>query len=386
MTFTTLIDAESLRELVGSAAAGATGRTPAGQSPYPTQRLPAVQARRDAVPPSADQATAGRQAAANQPAVSTPVAANQPAAGGQVTGAPVLLDCRFDLSDPGAGHRAYLTGHIPGARYVDLNRHLSAPVTADSGRHPLPSAADLRDLFCSLGIGEDTQAVAYDEANGSLAARAWWLLRWLGHSQVAVLDGGFKGWLASGGAVEHGEPPRAALDNTVNVNRPRAGFEASHCRHARTQQSVPAASAPGDAAGFTTALRPATASTVAVLRALQDPNRLLVDARAAERFAGSVEPMDPVAGHVPGAINHPFGSNLRSDGYFLSATELRRRWLERLAGTAPADVIMMCGSGVTACHNLLAMEIAGLPGAALYAGSWSEWIRDPQRPVARGND
>ena len=420
MRFTTLIDAESLRELIGSAAVRAPDGVPAWQSPRPTQHLPAVQARRDAVPPAADQPSAGRQATANQPAVGTPVAANQPAVGTsiaanqpaagtpvaanqpavgtpaaanqpavgrQVAGAPVvLLDCRFDLSDPGAGHRAYLTGHIPGARYADLNRHLSAPVAADSGRHPLPSAADLRDFFCSLGIGEDTQVVAYDDANGSLAARAWWLLRWLGHSQVAVLDGGFKGWVASGGAVERGEPPRAALDDTIDVKRPRPGFDTPHCRHARTPQSVPAASAPGDAARFTTALRPAIASTAAVSRALREPNRLLVDARAAERFAGSVEPLDPVAGHVPGAINHPFGSNLRSDGCFLPAAELRRRWLERLAGTAPADVIMMCGSGVTACHNLLAMEIAGLPGAALYAGSWSEWIRDPQRPVARGND
>ncbi|MDP9012454.1 MAG: sulfurtransferase [Pseudomonadota bacterium] len=311
MTFTTLIDAESLRGLVDGSAA------------------------------SAALAVAGRPGLAARPGL-----ASRPA---------VLLDCRFDLSNPAAGHQAYVTAHIPGAFHADLNRHLAAPVTADSGRHPLPSAGGLREFFGALGIGDDTQVIAYDDANGSLAARAWWLLRWLGHFQVAVLDGGFKAWVASGGAVERGEPVRAA--------------------------------APGVATGLTTPLRPETVvSTADVSRALRDPNRLLVDARAAERFAGSVEPLDPVAGHVPGAVNHPFSSNLESDGRFLPAAELRRRWLERLDGTAPGDVVLMCGSGVTACHDLLAMEIAGLPGAVLYAGSWSEWIRDPQRPVARGND
>ena len=270
----------------------------------------------------------------------------------EVRGESVVLDCRFDLAQPGAGRQSYLAAHIPGARYADLNRDLASPVTADSGRHPLPSPAALTQFFVSLGIGDETQVVAYDDANGSLAARAWWLLNWLGHPRVAVLDGGFKAWVASGGAVESGEP---------------------------TTQLAPGAKR------FTARLRPETVMTAAeVLRALQDPNRLLVDARAPERFAGSVEPLDPVAGHVPGAVNHPFTSNLNSEARFLPAAELRRLWLARLAGSAPHNMIAMCGSGVTACHNLLAMSLAGLPGAKLYAGSWSEWIRDPGRPVARG--
>jgi thiosulfate/3-mercaptopyruvate sulfurtransferase len=263
-----------------------------------------------------------------------------------------LLDCRFDLSDPGAGRQAYAAGHIPGARYADLNRDLSSPVTPASGRHPLPEPQELAGYFAAAGIGDHTQVIAYDEANGSYAARAWWLLNWLGHADVAVLDGGFKAWTAAGAPVEAGEPPPA----------------------------------PGGAKPpFTVRLRPETVLTAAdVQRALEDPRRLLVDARAAERFAGTVEPLDRVAGHVPGAVNHPFTANLRSDGRFLPAGELRRRWLTRLAGTEPSDTILMCGSGVTACHNILAMTSAGLPGGRLYAGSWSEWIRDPERPVARG--
>jgi thiosulfate/3-mercaptopyruvate sulfurtransferase len=263
-----------------------------------------------------------------------------------------LLDCRFDLSDPGAGRQAYAAGHIPGARYADLNQALSSPVTPASGRHPLPEPQALAGYFAAAGIGDHTQVIAYDEANGSYAARAWWLLNWLGHAEVAVLDGGFKAWTAAGAPVEAGEPP------------PAPG---------------------GGKPPFTVRLRPETVLTAAdVQRALEDPRRLLVDARAAERFAGTVEPLDRVAGHVPGAVNHPFTANLRPDGRFLPAAELRRRWLTRLAGTEPPNTILMCGSGVTACHNILAMTSAGLPGGRLYAGSWSEWIRDSERPVARG--
>jgi thiosulfate/3-mercaptopyruvate sulfurtransferase len=265
---------------------------------------------------------------------------------GDTRAPPVLLDCRFDLGNPGAARQTYAAGHISGARYVDLNQDLAAPVTALSGRHPLPDPAVLARLFGALGIGDDTQVIVYDDANGSVAARAWWLLRWLGHLEVAVLDGGFKAWVAAGGAIDAAQP---------------------QCRAAR----------------FTVRLQPGSVATSAeVLQALADPARRLVDARAAERFAGTVEPIDPVAGHVTGAVNHPFASNLGPDGHFLPPRELRRRWLERLAGTVPADAILMCGSGVTACHNLLAMELAGLGGARLYAGSWSEWIRDPSRPVA----
>jgi thiosulfate/3-mercaptopyruvate sulfurtransferase len=269
-----------------------------------------------------------------------------------LAGPAVLLDCRFDLNDPGAGRRAYAAGHIPGARYADLNQDLSSPVTPTSGRHPLPEPQALAGFFAACGIGDQTQVIAYDEANGSYAARAWWLLNWLGHADVAVLDGGFKAWAAAGAPLEAGDPPPARGDA-----RPT----------------------------FTVHLRPQTVLTAAdVQRALHDTQRLLVDARAAERFAGTVEPLDRVAGHVPGAVNHPFTANLREDGRFLPAGELRRRWLMRLSGTEPADAILMCGSGVTACHNILAMTSAGLPGGKLFAGSWSEWIRDPERPVARG--
>jgi thiosulfate/3-mercaptopyruvate sulfurtransferase len=269
-----------------------------------------------------------------------------------LAGSAVLLDCRFDLNDPGAGRRAYAEGHIPGARHADLNQDLSSPVTSTSGRHPLPAPDALAEYFAAAGIRGGTQVIAYDEANGSFAARAWWLLGWLGKAPVAVLDGGFKAWVAAGAPVETGEPKPA---------------------HGGAQPA------------FTVHLRPETVLTATdVLRALEDPRRLLVDARAAERFAGAVEPLDPVAGHVPGAVNHPFTGNLGEDGRFLPAAELRRRWLDRLRGTEPADAILMCGSGVTACHNILAMASAGLPGGKLYAGSWSEWIRDPERPVARG--
>ncbi len=262
----------------------------------------------------------------------------------------VMLDCRFDLAAPNAGKQAYLRRHIATARYVDLNRDLSGPVSPATGRHPLPQPERLAVLLGGLGVSSDTQVIAYDEINGSFAARAWWLLRWLGHHRAAVLDGGLQAWLKAGGPVESGEPempPRAA----AFAPRP-------------------------DAAAVVTAAE--------LTEVLEDRRRLVVDARAPERFAGTVEPIDPVAGHVPGAINHPFTANLREDGRFLPERELARRWRERLAGTAPADVIAMCGSGVTACHDLLALELAGLPGAKLYAGSWSEWIRDPKRPIARG--
>jgi thiosulfate/3-mercaptopyruvate sulfurtransferase len=266
----------------------------------------------------------------------------------------VLLDCRFDLGLPDAGRQAYAVAHLPGALYADLNDDLAAPVTPTSGRHPLPDPETLARRFAAFGIRRDSQVVTYDDANGMFAARAWWLLRWLGHRRVAVLDGGYRAWVAAGGALESGAPA--------------------------------VATAAADIAAFDSAAFDSTAvvSAADVLAALRDAARTLVDARAPERFRGEVEPIDPVAGHVPGAINHPFTLNLAADGRFLHATELQRRWLERLDGKAPHAVILMCGSGVTACHNALALEVAGLAGAKLYAGSWSEWIRDPARPVARG--
>ena len=259
-----------------------------------------------------------------------------------------ILDCRFDLLDPDAGPRAYATGHIPAAQYVHLARDLSAPVSSASGRHPLPSPQLFAAKMGRLGIGNDTQVVAYDAANGSFASRLWWMLRWMGHAAVAVLDGGLNAWLASGGALESGRP-----------------------------EPVPALFSPRIAAG-------AWLSTAELMAALEDPRTLLVDARAPERFAGRVEPMDPVAGHVPGAVNHPFSENLTADGRFLAPAVLAARWRSLIGGKQPGELIAMCGSGVTACHNLLALEVAGLAGARLYAGSWSEWIRDAGRPVARG--
>jgi thiosulfate/3-mercaptopyruvate sulfurtransferase len=259
-----------------------------------------------------------------------------------------VIDCRFDLMQPVKGREAYLKGHIPGARYADLNQDLSAPVGDRTGRHPLPTPEAFAARLGKLGVGDDTQVVAYDDANSSMAARLWWMLRWLGHTSVAVLDGGFKAWLAHGGAIESGETADGSAHFTPQID---SG---------------------------------AVLTTTDVERALKEGTSLLVDARAAERFLGSVEPIDPVAGHVPGAVNHPFTANLGADGRFLPPAELARRWRERLAGEDPRRLVAMCGSGVTACHHLLGLEAAGIPGGRLYAGSWSEWIRDPQRPVARG--
>jgi thiosulfate/3-mercaptopyruvate sulfurtransferase len=266
----------------------------------------------------------------------------------------VIIDCRFDLANPEGGRLSFLQGHIPGARYADLNRDLSAPINATSGRHPLPAPADFAATLRRLRIGRATQVVAYDDSAGAFAARAWWLLRWMGHDAVAVLDGGIKAWIGIGGPLESGEedPLPAAPPSD--------------------QRRVP----PGNAA--------AVIDAAGVAARLKDPGFLLIDARAPERFAGSVEPIDSVAGHVAGAVNQPFSANVGADGRFLPAAELRRLWQQRLAGRKPEQVAAMCGSGVTACHNLLSLEIAGLSGAKLYAGSWSEWIRDPTRPIARG--
>src|SRR3984957_14926423 len=214
-----------------------------------------------------------------------------------------VIDCRFDHMNPNAGRQAYLTAHIPRARYADLNRDLSAPIGGDTGRHPLPAPDAFAARLGSLGIGNHTQVVAYDDANGSLAARLWWMLRWVGHEAVAVLDGGLKAWISSGGALESGEAAPGAEHFTLQVD--------SH----------------------------AAVSTVEVERNLSDPKLMLVDARAAERYAGSVEPIDSVAGHIPGAVNHPFTANLDAHSRFLPAAELKRRWEERLAGADAKDLV-----------------------------------------------
>jgi thiosulfate/3-mercaptopyruvate sulfurtransferase len=264
-----------------------------------------------------------------------------------------IIDCRFDLMNPDGGRRAYLEGHIPGARYADLNRDLSAPISATSGRHPLPSPDQFFAGLARLGVGRATQVIAYDDGAGAFAARLWWMLRWVGHPAVAVLDGGIKAWVSEGGMLQSGE-----------------------------EKPLPAAAGgpPLSAQADTSAVIEAAE----IERRLSDPAFLLIDARAGERFAGTVEPIDAVAGHIMGAVNHPFSANLGADGRFLPAPVLRQVWERRLAGRSATQVAAMCGSGVTACHNLLSLEVAGLRGAKLYAGSWSEWIRDPRRPIAQG--
>ena len=277
----------------------------------------------------------------------------------------VVIDCRFDLMHPEAGRQAYLKAHIPGARYADLNLDLSAPIGADTGRHPLPTPESFAAALSRLGISNDSQVIAYDEANSSFAARLWWMLRWVGHDAVAVLDGGLQAWTRHGGPLQSGEPTPAACADGYFLPQPIAPAD------------------PG-AGAFAALVTTSELDSALFKPAPQAPKPLLVDARTPERFAGRAEPIDSLPGHIPGAVNHPFAANLAADNRFLPAAQLKVRWLERLAGTTPENLVVMCGSGVTACHNLLSLEVAGLPGAKLYAGSWSEWIRDPRRPIARG--
>jgi thiosulfate/3-mercaptopyruvate sulfurtransferase len=260
----------------------------------------------------------------------------------------VVVDCRWTLTDPAAGPAAHARSHIPGARYANLDDDLSRRPGPSDGRHPLPAAADFAARLGSWGVGNSTTVVAYDEASGAIAARLWWLLGWLGHDRRLVLDGGFAAWTAAGLPVEARMPrwqpahfvPRALADDSV----------------------VAAADLP----------------------ALQAAGSLLVDVRAAPRYRGEQEPIDPVAGHVPGAVNRPGSVNIDANGRFRASEALRGELTELLAGRSPRELIAMCGSGVTACQLLLALEVAGLDGAKLYAGSWSEWIRDPARPIATG--
>lgn len=260
----------------------------------------------------------------------------------------VIVDCRFSLTDTEAGAKAYRHGHIPNACYAHLDKDLSSAITDFTGRHPLPDFALLAKKLGNWGIGNNAQAVVYDDAGGAFAGRLWWLLRCMGHDKVAVLDGGIKQW------QKQGLPVTTALPTM----KP-------------------------------TAFRPYLNYT-AWLNALQVQNSLaqksicLIDARTPERYRGEQEPIDPVAGHVPGALNRAFQLNLGSNGLFLPANKLREQFKQIIGNTSPQHVVHMCGSGVTACHNLLAMEHAGLTGSKLYAGSWSEWIRNKNRPVATG--
>ncbi|MGI9273191.1 MAG: sulfurtransferase [Woeseiaceae bacterium] len=258
-----------------------------------------------------------------------------------------VLDCRFNLLDVNAGRAAYQAAHIPGAVYVDLNRDLAAPVRPDSGRHPLPDAATAAATFGRLGVGNDSNVVLYDDQGGAIAARAWWMLRWLGHENVRLLDGGLAAWVAANFALQQG-----AFEVPENT------FEA------RVQS------------GWTI--------TVDELTTMGGDSLRLVDARAAARFEGELEPVDTLAGHVPGAVNLPFEHCLEPDGRWRPVEDLRKLWQDVFATGMEAPWSVMCGSGVTACHLAISAELAEISRPRLYVGSWSEWIRDPARGVASG--
>jgi thiosulfate/3-mercaptopyruvate sulfurtransferase len=260
----------------------------------------------------------------------------------------VTADCRFDFADTSRGRSDWLAGHIPGAAYAHLNEELSSPVAAHTGRHPLPDRERFADYLASIGWSPDKMLVAYDEGSNAIAARLWWLMRYFGHSS-ALLDGGLAAWVASGRPLESGERRRRATGKTDLVPDPGMTVEAA-----------------------------------AIVRNLGGDNLLVLDARASQRFSGEVENLDSRAGHIPGARNRPFGNNLGPGGQFKTPQALREEFAALLANRDPAGVVHSCGSGVTACHNLFAMELAGLFGSRLYAGSWSEWIRDPARPIATG--
>lgn len=261
-----------------------------------------------------------------------------------------VFDVRHDLTNHAVGREAYAAGHIPGARYLDHETELAAARTGKNGRHPLPDRGQFGALMAAHGVTPETLVVAYDASGGMYAAHLWWMLRWLGHDRVAVLDGGWQAWQAAGlpTSTEAAAPVQAGAPVT------------------------PAAPLVG------------SVDAQAVLDNIARPAFTVIDARAANRYRGEVEPMDPVAGHIPGALNRPNGQNLQADGRFKDAAQLRQEFTALLGGRDPVAIVHQCGSGITACHNLLSMEIAGLAGSRLYPGSWSEWCSDPSRPVAKG--
>jgi thiosulfate/3-mercaptopyruvate sulfurtransferase len=262
----------------------------------------------------------------------------------------VIIDCRFDLAEPEKGERQYLEGHIPGAGYAHLDRDLSGTKIGTNGRHPLPTMDEMRARFGALGVTLGRQVVAYDADTGMYAARLWWMLRFMGHDAVAVLDGGFARWVREERPVSQRRgDARPAIFEGVPRRSWRLGVNE-------------------------------------VLAGLGRPDHVLVDARAESRYRGEGETLDKVAGHIPGAKNYFFQHNLTGDKTFKQPDELRAQWKRALGSTSPANVVMYCGSGVTACHNLLAMEHAGLTDARIFPGSWSEWSADPSRPVATGEE
>ena len=268
----------------------------------------------------------------------------------------MVFDCSCDLMQPATGPAQYQQAHIPGAVYAHLDNNLSAKgerrITgaASGGRHPMPAREVFASWLGSVGFANGMQAVVYDRQGANYCGRLWWMLKWLGHAKVAVLDGGFQAWQAAGGAVASGTEPAAAAPGTFQIGEPLVKL----------------------------------VDVNTVLEKLGMPGQHIVDARGAPRFKGEVEPIDPVAGHIPGALNRPFNQNLSADGRFKDAATLRAEFSTLLGQRDPASVVHHCGSGVSAVPNILAMEIAGLGTTALFAGSWSEWCSDPSRPVAKG--
>lgn len=267
----------------------------------------------------------------------------------------LVFDVRHDLADHQAGRRAYEQGHIPGALFLDHETDLAAPRTGANGRHPLPDRQDLAALMRLQGLTSGMQVVAYDAQGSLFASHLWWMLRWLGHPHVAILDGGWQAWREAGGEVETGrrQPSVSEAQAVQSLNLPR-------------QAAMP------------------TVQADQVLANIAQPVFTVIDARAPERYRGEVEPMDPVAGHIPGALNRSHMNNLDAQGRFKPAGQLQQEFQALLGDMPASQVVHQCGSGITACHNLFAMELAGLNGSRIYPGSWSEWVSDPTRPVARG--
>jgi thiosulfate/3-mercaptopyruvate sulfurtransferase len=259
----------------------------------------------------------------------------------------VIFDCRFDLSNPLIGNQQYLDGHIPGAIYVDLEKDLSGPKNPLQGRHPLPSSSDWANTRARLGISENTHVILYDLQENTYSARMWWMLKAVGHQSIQILDGGFTAWLQHGGMIASGPSLKPSSLLNLPIIEYKGLIQMSDVQHNIT-----------------------------------NPCFQILDARAMGRFTGETEPLDPVAGHIPGAMNRPYKNNLNDNHLFKTESELADEFSK--ISFAPNQVVHSCGSGVTACHNLLAMEIAGLNGSLLYAGSWSEWCNHPQNPIATG--
>jgi thiosulfate/3-mercaptopyruvate sulfurtransferase len=270
----------------------------------------------------------------------------------QTSGAPLaVFDCTFDLMNPAAGHTQFVEQHLAGAQHADLDEHLAThdpALRVNGGRHPLPQREVLAAWLQSVGVNHDTQVVVYDRNGMNYCGRLWWMLKWCGHDAVAVLDGGLQAWVAAGGAVASGEAAQSANGN-FTLREPLVKL----------------------------------VDTTTVAQHLNDDQQTIVDARGAPRYRGEVEPLDPVAGHIPGALNRPFNTNLNAQGFFKSADELRAEFGALLGNTKAEHVVHHCGSGVSAVPNVLAMEVAGLGRTALYAGSWSEWCNTPGLPCEK---